>query len=126
MGITRDDEIIKFYDFTKGGTNMMDQKISKYCCKSLTRRWTMIHFFFLMDIIRCNAMVLHAIKHEKPLRKSNSFDIGWELALASVRPFMAARPTVGLRQALKNKIAIFIQENFDKPAPRVSGITITW
>ena len=39
---------------------------------------------------------------------------------------MAARPTVGLRQALKNKIAIFIQENFDKPAPRVSGITITW
>ena len=51
MGITRDDgkqkpAIIKFYDFTKGGTDVMDQKISKYSCKSLTHCWTMIHFFY--------------------------------------------------------------------------------
>ena len=96
----------------------MDQKISKYSCKLLTHRWTMIHFFFLMDTIRCNAMVLHAIKHKKPLRKSNSFDIGCDLALALVRPFMDARPTVVLGQALKNKIAIFVQKNFEEPAPR--------
>ena len=79
-----------------------------------------------MDTIRCNAMVLHAIKHEKPLRKSNYFDIGWELVLALVRPFMAARPTVGLGQALKNKIAIFVQKNSDEPAPRpVDGYSNT-
>ena len=42
MGITA---IIKFYDFTKGGTDVMDQKISKYSCKLLTHCWTMIHFF---------------------------------------------------------------------------------
>ena len=71
-----------------------------------------------MDTIRCNAMVLPTIKHKKPLRKSNSFDIGWELALALVRPFMAARPTVCLGQVLKNKIAIFVQKNSDDPAPR--------
>ena len=65
-------------------------------------------------------MVLHAIKHEKPLRKSNSFDIGWELALALVIPFMAARPTVGLGQALKNKIVIFVQKNSDQPAPSLA------
>ena len=125
MDITRDKcdngkqkpAIIKFYDFTKGGTDVMDQKISKYSCKLLTHRWTMIHFFFLMDTIRCNAMVLHAIKHKKPLRKSNYFDIGWALVLALVRPFMAARSAVGLGQALKNKIAIFVQKNSDKPAP---------
>ena len=93
MGITCDDgkqkaAIIKFYDFKKGGTDVMDQKISKYSCKLLTHRWTMIHFFFLMDTIRCNAIVLHAIKHKKPLRKFNSSDTGWELALSLVRPFM--------------------------------------
>ena len=81
MGITRDSgkqkpSIIKFYDFTKGGTDVMDEKISKYSCKSLTHRWTMSHFFLLMDTIRCNVMVLHVIKHKKPLRKSSSFDIG--------------------------------------------------
>ena len=123
MGITRNNgkhkpAIIKFYDFTKGGTDVMDQKTSKYFCKSLTHCWTMIHFFFLMDTIRCNAMVLDAIKHKKLLRKSNSFDIGWELVTALVRPFMAARPTVGLGQALKNKIATFVQKNSDGPAPR--------
>ena len=62
--------------------------------------------------------MLHAIKRKKPLRKSNSFDIGLELVLALVRPFMAVRPTVGLGQALKNKIAIFVQKNSDEPAPR--------
>ena len=63
-------------------------------------------------------MVLHAMKYKKPLRKSNSFNIGWELVLALVRPFMAVRPAVGLGQALKNKIEIFVQKNSDEPAPR--------
>ena len=43
MGITRDDgklkpALIKFYDFTKGGTDIMDQKISKYSTKSFSHR----------------------------------------------------------------------------------------
>ena len=75
-----------------------------------------------MDTIRCNAMVLPTIKHKKQLRKSNSFDIGWELALALVRPFMAARPTVGFGQALKNKIATFVQKNSDEPTPRPADV----
>ena len=50
MGIIHDDgkqkpAIIKFYDFTKGGIDVMDQKTSKYSCKSLTHCWTIIHFF---------------------------------------------------------------------------------
>lgn len=41
FGVTRDDgnlkqAIIKFYDFTKGGNDALDQKISKYSCKSVT------------------------------------------------------------------------------------------
>ena len=64
-------------------------------------------------------MVLHAIKHKKPLCKSNSFDIGLELVLALVIPFVAARPTVGLGQALENKIVIFVQKNSDEPDPRL-------
>ena len=74
-----------------------------------------------MDTIRCNAMLLHAIKHKKPLHKSNSFDIGRELVLGLVTPFMAARPTVDLGQALKNKIATFVQKNSGEPAPRPAG-----
>ena len=60
-------------------------------------------------------------KHKKPLCKFNSFDIGWDLVLALVRPFVTARPAVDLGQVLKNKIAIFVQKNSDKPAPRPAG-----
>ena len=42
----RQPAIIKFYDFTKGGTDILDQKISKYSCQLLRQRWTMVHFFF--------------------------------------------------------------------------------
>ena len=47
MGVTRDDgkrkpAIIKFYDFTKGGTDIVDQKMSKYSTKSTTPKWTMV------------------------------------------------------------------------------------
>ena len=43
MGITRDNGkqkpvIIKFYDFTKKGTDILDQKISKYLCKAVNHR----------------------------------------------------------------------------------------
>ena len=31
--------IIKLYDFTKEGTDIEDQKISKYSCKSVSNRW---------------------------------------------------------------------------------------
>ena len=83
MGITRDDgkrkpAIIKFYDFTKGGTDVMDQKISRYSCKAVSQRWTMVNFFFLLDTIRCNALTLYAVKNDKQLQKLNSFDNSWE------------------------------------------------
>ena len=51
FGVTPDDRkrkpaIIKFFDFTKGGTDILDQKILKYSYKSVTQCWTMVHFCF--------------------------------------------------------------------------------
>ena len=79
FGVTDDDgkrksAIIKSDDFTKGENNILDQKISKYSCKSVTQLWTMVRFFFLMDTIRCNALTLYAIKHGNTLCKTNAFD----------------------------------------------------
>jgi len=111
MGITRDDgklkpAVIKFYDFTKGGTDIVDQKISKYSCKSVTNKWTMVHFYFLLDTIRCNALTLYAIKHNKSLSQVNSFSNGWELVTSLVKPFIAARPTIGLNLNTRSKMSI--------------------
>ena len=56
MGITRDDgkqkpAIIKFYDFTKGGTDVMDQKISKVFLQVADSSLDHDSLFFLIDTI---------------------------------------------------------------------------
>ena len=118
-GITHDGRkrkpaIVKFYDFTTGGIDILDQKISKYSCKSVTQPWTMVHFFFLMDTIYCNALTLYAIKHGKTLHKINAFDNGWDLFMSLVKPFIAERPTVGLGIGLQNKISVMLGRNTDE------------
>ena len=77
LGITKDDDkqkpaVIKFYDFTKGGIDVMDMKTSKFSCKTLSHRWAMVHFYYLLDTIRCNALSLLAIKHDKSLKKKST------------------------------------------------------
>ena len=65
-GITHDGgkrkpAIVKFYDFTTGGIDILDQKISKYSCKSVTQPWTMVHFFFFDGYhpLQCSHIVCH-------------------------------------------------------------------
>ena len=87
IGIIGDDGkqksvIINFYDFTKGGRNILNQKIPKYSCKSVTQRWKMVNFFFLLDTIRCNALTMYEIKHGKRLGKISGFDISWEIVMS--------------------------------------------
>lgn len=116
LGITKDDKklkpaIIKFYDFTKGGTDVMDMKMSRYSCKALTHKWTMVHFYFLLDTIRCNTLSLYAIKHGLSPSKVNSFDKSWEIVMSLVKPFIAERPLTGLHFGLRSKIATVLGRN---------------
>ena len=57
LGVTKDDKkfkpaIYKLYDFAKGGTDIVDQRVGFYSCKSKMPRWTMAALFFLLDICR--------------------------------------------------------------------------
>ena len=110
LGVTKDDgkckpTVIKFYDFTKGDTDVMDIKVAKYSCKALTHRWTMVHFYFLLDAIRCNTLSLFAVKHGKSLRAVDSFESCWDLVMNLVTPFISERPLTGLSIGLKIKIS---------------------
>ena len=116
LGLTKDDDkhkpaVIKFYDFTKGETDVMDMKMSKFSCKSLSHRWTMVHFYYLLDTIRCNALSLLAIKHDKSLKKVNSFDVGFELVMSLVKPFVAGRSINELSLTQQNKMSIILGRN---------------
>ena len=68
--------IIKFYDFTKEGTGIIDQNMGYYTVKTKSRRWIMVAFEYLLDTIRVNASTVLAVnklnskmKEKKLIRK---------------------------------------------------------
>ena len=60
LGITKDHGksklgIYKLYDFTKGGTDIIDQRIGFYTCKLKSRKWTITVFSYVIDMARVNS-----------------------------------------------------------------------
>ena len=109
LGQTMDDEkkkpaIYKHYDFTKGGTDIMDQKIGKYSTKCTTQRWPLVSFFFVLDTARVNATTLHALAMNEDPRKADSYKQGWELAKSFILPWVMMRPRTGLQTPILEKI----------------------
>ena len=54
LGLTKDDgkcmpAIIKFYDFTKGGTDIVDQIMGKHTVKLMSSKWTIAAFSYIID-----------------------------------------------------------------------------
>ena len=65
----------------KGGTDIVDQKVTFYSSKTKSRKWTTIAFSYLLDICRINAAsVLAMNKHTEPCKK-NLFEVGFNLVL---------------------------------------------
>ena len=60
LGITKDDGksklgIYKVYDFTKGGTYIIDQRMGFHTCKPKSRKWTITVFSYVIDMARVNS-----------------------------------------------------------------------
>ena len=59
LGVIKDDgkkkpAIMKFYDFTKGGTDIIDQRMSTYSVKLKLSKWTICAFSYMLDVARVN------------------------------------------------------------------------
>ena len=80
----------------------------------------MVHFYFLLDTIRCNSLSLFAIKHGKNLRNVESFDTCWDLTMSFVKLFISERSLTGLSIGLKSKITILLGRNTaDRPVAEI-------
>ena len=106
-GATRDDgyhkpAIIKLYDFTKGGTDIVDQLNDYHTCRSRIFRWDVVVLFYMLDTIRVNSKTIWCIKQGLHVQKFKSFDFAWELAMQLIKPFIRSRNINGLpRMTLK-------------------------
>lgn len=111
LGTTIDDDknkaaLYKLYDFTKGGTDIVDQRMGFYTCKVKSRKWSMVAFAYILDMARVNSSTLYALNKELCPLKQNSFEYGMDVAFDLVKPFLQQRNQARLSPVVKTKIAI--------------------
>ena len=81
----RKPDIIKLYDHTKGGVDVVDLISSGSSTRIKSRRWTLNALAFILDTERTNALTI--LREVKDPKMSN-FNFTWELGKNLVIPRM--------------------------------------
>ena len=108
-GITKDDgkskpAITRFYDFTKGGTNIVDQ-LNDYCsCRARTKRCDLLSVFYILDTVRVNTKAVWCLKNALDIKKTNTFKFSWNFSSQLTKPFIENRQINGLGTAVIQKM----------------------
>ena len=124
LGVTKDDgkskpAIIKFYHYTKGGRDIVDQKMGKYSVKPKSSKWTVCAFSYILDITRVNAATLSRLNDNKsPKVHSNQlFLFGWNLAMQLISSHLRHRHEFSnhLRKFTQESIAELLGIKIERP-----------
>ena len=101
------------YDYTKGGIGIPDQRVGSYTIKYKTRKWTLVALSYVLDMARINRKAIFVINNAK--EDVDSFEFGWELMKALVKPNMhTPLARGGLSKHLQNSIAHILRVENDK------------
>ena len=97
---TKDDnkskpQIFKFYDFTKGGTDIVDQMNDYFTTRAKSLRWVMIVLYYMLDTARANAKTIWCIKNGIDHHELKSYNFGWDLAKTLTMPRAIRRDVNG-------------------------------
>ena len=118
LAVTKDEKkkpaIFKLYDFTKGGTDISDQRADKYTTANKQRKWTSKPLNYMLDTTRVNSQTIHSLNNGIEVRSRDSFEFGWSLVKELVLPHMKIRSEKpGLQRDLKLRMQTFL----DLPVP---------
>ena len=124
LGVTKGDQkfkpqMNKLYDFTKGGTDIIDQKMGTYTTKSKSRKWSRVAFSYLLDMIRANSSTLIELNENHDPKLADSFNFGYELATQLVMPHILRRPHNGLSSEIVKKVTSFAGEQFEEMSENI-------
>ena len=113
LGTTKDDgkekpALYKLYDFTKGGTDIIDQRMSSYSSKPKSRKWTMVAFSYILDTARVNASTILAMNRNQDPKQVKSFQFGFDLAEQLLKPYIECRNLNGINSLVKKKIELVL------------------
>ena len=101
----------KLYDFTKGGTDIIDQTMGTYTTKSKSQKWSRVAFSYLLETIRVNSSTLFELNKNHDPKLANSFNFSYEFATQLVMPHILRRPRSGLSSEVVKKITSKLHQN---------------
>jgi hypothetical protein len=122
LGTTKDDSrnklaLYKLYDFTKGGTDIVDQRMAFHTSKTKSRRWTVVALAYMIDTARVNSSTIYALNKNIDPVKQKYFEYGYEMVMQLVKPHIARRNQVCLPMVVKEKILLIIGDNGQNDQP---------
>ena len=98
------------YDFTKGGTDIIDQRMGFYTCKPKSRKWAISVFSYIIGMARINSFTTFALQKKYDPRKQDSFEYCYTLLYQLVKPFTQSRSLNGLTTLARKKIECVIRK----------------
>ena len=114
--------IINVYNYTNGGTDIQDQRMSNYSTTSKSNKWTRKVLSYLLDTARVNAQTIFALVMKLIPRSMSSFDFLIALAEALVKPHVERRPLKGLTDDIIRKMSTFLNRTIDKTAINAGSV----
>lgn len=82
-------EIIKYYNKTKGGVDVMDKMLGEYTVKRRTKRWPLALFYNMVDVAALASYILYRSHHpnsiSKDQRRKFLKDLSKHLCMQSVK-----------------------------------------
>ena len=123
---TKDDnkskpQIFRFYDLTKGGTEIVDQMNNYFTTRAKSLRWAMIVHFYMLDTARVNAKTIWCIKNGIDHQELQSYNFGWDLAKTLTMPHLIRRDVngLGLIVQLKRNLSLGTASVVPEPKPKI-------
>ena len=110
-------QIIKFYDLTKGGNDIVDQLNDYYTTRSKSCCWVTV----VLSYARVNGKTMWCFKNDPAISSTSSNDFSWNLAKALALLHVQRRSLNGLASSVQLKINMFLGTTLlvDEPVPKV-------
>ena len=67
-------QIIKFYDFIKGGTDIVEQLKNYYSTRSKSCRWVIVALSYMVDTARVNGKTVWCLNNDSDISSTPSYD----------------------------------------------------
>ena len=124
LGLTKCEKrkpaINKFYDFTKGGTDIMDQRIGNYTTKFKSQKWIKVIIYYLLDTCCRNSQTIVCLNSGIHPRNSDSYEHQMALSKALITPQVEHRPLNRLSKPIQAKMAVTLGKKVNPQGQELS------